>query len=170
MLKRHAFWVGRTCAMKGLACDPKSWYMLELDPDLIQISFYSLWCLLSNYVERRNPEGWCNFFLSSSSNLKKGAIITAKWKYAMRASPPTRTKSQESTVLTGYEITILWENLKTNLVPVFLVWRRFSFVPKRMVSKLTIFKFIKELINHWSPFVTLPIYKCLELGPEYSWY
>lgn len=32
-----------------------------------------------------------------------------------------------------------------NLVPVFLVWQRFSFVPKRMVSKLIIFKFIKEL-------------------------
>lgn len=92
--------------VKALVCDPKSWYMLEFDPDLIQISFYSLWCLLTNYVERRNPEGWCNFFLTFSNSLKKGAIITAKGKYAMRASPSTRTVSQESTVLTGYEITI----------------------------------------------------------------
>lgn len=36
----------------------------------------------------------------------------------------------------------------TNLVPVFLGWQRFSFVPKRMVPKLMISKFIKELIYH----------------------
>lgn len=139
------------------------------DQNLIQISFYYSGVPPYKLLWEEKSWGWFIFFLIFFMNLKEGAIIAAKWKYVLGYFQFIRTPRHETTTLKGSRnINHILGKFKNKLVPVFFTWQRLSFAFRRIISKLIIFRFIKDLICHWNSFITLPTDRCLELGPEHS--
>lgn len=124
------------------------------------------------YKLRREEKSWgvIHFFLTSFINLKVGAIIAAEWKYIMRIFPVYKdceTRECNTERIVKYHSL---GRFKNKLVPVFLIWQKFRFPLRGIVSKLIIFRFIKEIIYYWNYLITLPICRCLELGQRTLWH